>query len=136
MRISDWSSDVCSSDLDNSVALGNGSVADRANTVSVGAACQERQIVNVAAGTSDTDAVNVAQLNKTTATAVHYDVNRDGSIHYTSESFGDASARGGPAGVHNATSRPAATATGEAQQRINRTSTAGGKRGEQQGKDV
>src|SRR3546814_14466413 len=101
MRISDWSSDVCSSDLDNSVALGNGSVADRANTVSVGAAGQERQIVNVAAGTSDTDAVNVAQLNKATASAVHYDVNSDGSINYNSVSFGDPSGTGGPVSPPN-----------------------------------
>ncbi|WP_322107392.1 YadA family autotransporter adhesin, partial [Paraburkholderia sp. J41] len=46
-----------------SVALGQGSVADRANTVSVGSAGNERQITNVAAGTANTDAVNVGQLN-------------------------------------------------------------------------
>src|SRR3546814_16396454 len=63
MRISDWSSDVCSSDL-NSVALGANSLADRANTVSVGSAGAERQITNVAAGTEDTDAVNLAQLQE------------------------------------------------------------------------
>src|SRR3546814_9817733 len=109
MRISDWSSDVCSSDLDNSVALGNGSVADRANTVSVGAAGQERQIVNVAAGTSDTDAVNVAQLNKATASAVHYDVNSDGSINYNSVSFGDPSGTGGPVSLHKVAAGTAPT---------------------------
>ncbi|MFA9441937.1 YadA family autotransporter adhesin, partial [Uliginosibacterium sp. sgz301328] len=46
----------------NSAAIGANSVADRANTVSVGSAGHERQIVNVAAGTQDTDAVNVSQL--------------------------------------------------------------------------
>lgn len=45
-----------------SVALGRSSVADRANTVSVGSATSQRQIVNVAAGTQDTDAVNLQQL--------------------------------------------------------------------------
>jgi autotransporter adhesin len=45
------------------VALGQSSVADRANTVSVGSAGAERQVTNVAAGTQDTDAVNKAQLD-------------------------------------------------------------------------
>jgi autotransporter adhesin len=49
----------------NSVALGQSSVANRENTVSVGAAGTERQIVNVAAGTANTDAVNVSQLKNT-----------------------------------------------------------------------
>ncbi|MDY0957010.1 YadA-like family protein, partial [Stenotrophomonas rhizophila] len=47
----------------NAVAIGANSVADRENSVSVGAAGNERVITNVAAGTADTDAVNVAQLN-------------------------------------------------------------------------
>jgi trimeric autotransporter adhesin len=47
----------------NSVALGQGSIATRANTVSVGAPGQERQITNVAAGVAPTDAANVSQLN-------------------------------------------------------------------------
>ncbi|HGE8132228.1 TPA: YadA-like family protein [Salmonella enterica] len=47
----------------NSVALGYGSVADRAETVSVGGNGTKRQITNVAAGTVGTDAVNVNQLN-------------------------------------------------------------------------
>lgn len=52
----------------NSVALGNGSqTGDRANTVSVGAAGQERQVTNVADGTTPTDAVNVRQLNNAIA---------------------------------------------------------------------
>ena len=51
------------------VALGAGSVADRANAVSVGSKGAERQIINVAAGTADTDAVNVSQLNAVKETA-------------------------------------------------------------------
>ena len=51
------------------VALGAGSVADRANAVSVGNAKLNRQITNVAAGTADTDAVNVSQLKKVSDTA-------------------------------------------------------------------
>src|SRR3546814_10624570 len=101
MRISDWSSDVCSSDLEsstslggsafaladgatalgagssadglNSVALGAGSIADRDNSVSVGSAGNERQITNVAAGTEDTDAVNKAQLDEVGKTADNTD---------------------------------------------------------------
>jgi autotransporter adhesin len=49
------------------VALGQGSVANDANTVSVGTAGGERRIVNVAAGTVATDAVNVSQLTATNA---------------------------------------------------------------------
>ena len=44
------------------VALGEGSVADRANTVSVGNTGSERQLVNLRAGTRDTDATNLSQL--------------------------------------------------------------------------
>ena len=51
------------------VALGAGSVADRANAVSVGSTGANRQIINVAAGEADTDAVNVSQLKKATANA-------------------------------------------------------------------
>lgn len=51
------------------VALGAGSVADRANAVSVGSTGANRQIINVAAGTADTDAVNVSQLKKVSDTA-------------------------------------------------------------------
>ncbi|KWZ31554.1 ESPR-type extended signal peptide-containing protein [Burkholderia anthina] len=46
----------------NSVALGQASVADRQNTVSVGSTALQRQITNLAAGTQATDAVNVSQL--------------------------------------------------------------------------
>jgi autotransporter adhesin len=45
-------------------------VADRAHTVSVGAAGSERQIVNVAAATAGTDAVNKDQLDEVTQAAV------------------------------------------------------------------
>ena len=51
------------------VALGAGSVADRANAVSVGSVGAERQIINVKAGVEDTDAVNVSQLKEATANA-------------------------------------------------------------------
>jgi autotransporter adhesin len=52
------------------VALGANSVADRANSVSVGSAGAERQITNVAAGTAATDAVNKTQLDSATAQAI------------------------------------------------------------------
>jgi autotransporter adhesin len=45
----------------NSVAVGAGSVADRANTVSFGAPGAERQLTNVAPGIAPTDAVNLGQ---------------------------------------------------------------------------
>ena len=51
------------------VALGSGSVADRANAVSVGSKDAERQIINVKAGVKDTDAVNVSQLKDVKAEA-------------------------------------------------------------------
>ena len=51
-------------------ALRDGSIADRANTVSVGSADNQRQITNVAAGTQTTDAVNVGQLNSSIAAAI------------------------------------------------------------------
>ncbi|WP_348626521.1 YadA family autotransporter adhesin [Chelatococcus daeguensis] len=46
----------------NAVALGAGSVADQANTVSVGSVGNERRMVNLAEGVDRTDAVNVGQL--------------------------------------------------------------------------
>jgi len=51
----------------NSVAIGAGSRADRANTFSVGDAGAERQIVNVAAASADTDAANLGQLRTAAA---------------------------------------------------------------------
>ena len=45
------------------MALGQGSIANLPNTVSVGAPGAERRITNVAAGVNPTDAVNVGQLH-------------------------------------------------------------------------
>jgi autotransporter adhesin len=56
----------------NSVALGQGSVADRDNTVSVGSVGNERQVTNVADGTAATDAVNKGQLDSGVAEAKTY----------------------------------------------------------------
>jgi autotransporter adhesin len=59
----------------NSVALGQLSVADQDNTVSVGSATSQRRITNVAAGVDPTDAVNLSQLQAATASAAatsHY----------------------------------------------------------------
>ncbi|MGN8187309.1 YadA-like family protein [Burkholderia sp. 22088] len=53
----------------NAVAVGQGSVADRDNSFSVGAKGSERQVTNVGAGTAPTDAVNVQQLNDNLSTA-------------------------------------------------------------------
>ena len=60
------------------VALGSGSVADRANAVSVGSTGTNRQIINVAAGTADTDAVNVSQLKDVKAEAGKHTTLSDG----------------------------------------------------------
>jgi len=49
------------------VAIGQGSVANVANTVSVGKKGAKRRIMSVAAGVKNTDAVNVAQLKATVA---------------------------------------------------------------------
>ena len=46
----------------NSVALCTNSIADQANTVSVGSPGNERRITNVAPGINPTDAVNLSQL--------------------------------------------------------------------------
>ncbi len=46
------------------MALGAGSVADQANTVSVGAPGSERKITNVANGVSATDAANMGQVRE------------------------------------------------------------------------
>ena len=51
----------------NSVAIGSGSTNTVANTVSFGAAGNERRLTNVAAGISQTDAVNVGQLQSVAA---------------------------------------------------------------------
>lgn len=54
--------EVAEASVDHATAIGAGSLADRENTVSFGAAGREKQLVSVAAGTQDTDVVNVAQL--------------------------------------------------------------------------
>ncbi|WP_227246135.1 beta strand repeat-containing protein [Paraburkholderia caribensis] len=72
---------VVLSTASGAVALGANSVADRANTVSVGSAGAQRQIVNVAAGVQPTDAVNVTQLSGITqALGGGASVKADGSI--------------------------------------------------------
>nr|WP_244196236.1 YadA C-terminal domain-containing protein [Paraburkholderia susongensis] len=55
-------------------------MADRANTVSVGAPGEERQITNVAPGTQGTDAVNVNQLNAAQAAANAYTDKQFGAL--------------------------------------------------------
>jgi hypothetical protein len=52
------------------VALGAGSIADQANTVSVGSVGHERRITNVAAAVNGTDAVNLAQATSLASTLV------------------------------------------------------------------
>jgi autotransporter adhesin len=49
------------------VAIGQGSIASAANTVSVGTPTARRRIVNVAPGTQPNDAVTFAQLQAATA---------------------------------------------------------------------
>ncbi|UEP26222.1 YadA-like family protein [Burkholderia ambifaria] len=74
----------------NAVAVGQGSVADRDNSFSVGAKGNERQVTNVAAGTAPTDAVNVQQLNDnlnaTSTQAKGYTDQRIGQVY---NSFND-----------------------------------------------
>lgn len=53
---------IVAKDAHGGVALGEGSVANRANAVSIGSSSVQRQIINVAAGTAQTDAVNIGQL--------------------------------------------------------------------------
>ena len=59
--------------------MGSGSVADRANAVSVGSKGAERQIINVKAGVEDTDAVNVSQLKDVKAEALKHSTVTDGA---------------------------------------------------------
>src|SRR3546814_19739069 len=65
MRISYWSSDVCSSDLANVVSVGNGT--------GNGGYPATRRITNVSDGIDDNDAVNVAQLQEVARTADNTD---------------------------------------------------------------
>ena len=75
------------------MALGAGSVANVANTVSVGSAGNERKIVNVAAGTlaaGSTDAVNGGQLltaNQRVAAAFGGGAGLDGTGQLTAPSY-------------------------------------------------
>ncbi|NTZ09454.1 YadA family autotransporter adhesin [Burkholderia metallica] len=63
------------------VALGQGSVADRTNTVSIGNAGSERQLVNLRAGTRDTDATNLSQLKPVVdALGGNAAINADGTV--------------------------------------------------------
>ena len=85
------------------VALGQGSVADVANTVSVGNSTTKRKIVNMAAGTADTDAVNVSQLKAgVEALGGGATVNADGTIKapsYTLANGGTQTTVGGALGA-------------------------------------
>ena len=73
------------------MALGAGSVANRANTVSVGAAGAERQVVNVADGSQATDAVNVRQLQASQQGTIRYDTTVNGATNYNSVTLGSTS---------------------------------------------
>ncbi|XNL44729.1 YadA-like family protein [Burkholderia lata] len=71
------------------IALGDNSLANRANALSIGRAGAERQIVNVAAGTQNTDAVNVGQLKGVTnALGGGAGVGADGSVTQPTYSVG------------------------------------------------
>ena len=61
------------------VALGAGSVADRANAVSVASKDANRQIINVAEGKANTDAVNVSQLKDVKAEALKHSTVTNGA---------------------------------------------------------
>ncbi|CAB3763066.1 adhesin [Burkholderia sp. MSh2] len=72
------------------VALGHGSVADRANTVSIGDTGAERQLVNVRAGSRDTDALNLSQLKPVVdALGGNAAVGADGTVSAPSYEIGD-----------------------------------------------
>ncbi|AUX86625.1 hypothetical protein C3F34_11635 [Acinetobacter sp. ACNIH2] len=58
-------------DAFRSTAIGSGSVATEAMTVSFGSVNDERRLVHVANGTADTDAVNVSQLEEAKAAATN-----------------------------------------------------------------
>ncbi|AWH34271.1 ESPR-type extended signal peptide-containing protein [Stenotrophomonas sp. SAU14A_NAIMI4_8] len=69
---------VVEASAEGAVALGHASIADEANTVSVGTKGRQRRIVNVANGRNAQDATTVAQLNATLATlggGAHIDSN-------------------------------------------------------------
>ncbi|MCY1514696.1 Autotransporter adhesin SadA [compost metagenome] len=103
------------------MALGAGSVADRANSVSVGSTGHERQITNVADGTEKTDAVNKGQLDSVaqnakqytddTVTALNGDVQAmDGRVTATEQNVGQLNE--GQAGMfrtHSSAAKPVAS---------------------------
>ena len=60
------------SEAAGSVAIGSGSVADRPNSVSVGASGSERVVANVADGVRDTDVATVRQMNQAQTSAKEY----------------------------------------------------------------
>lgn len=69
---------VVEAGAEGAIALGHASIADEANTVSVGTKGRQRRIVNVANGRNAQDATTVAQLNATLATlggGAHIDSN-------------------------------------------------------------
>jgi autotransporter adhesin len=91
----------------NAIALGANSIADRKDSISVGAAGGERQITNVAAGAQSTDAVNFGQLtsvaqdvNKLGTFALKYDTGTDGKPNYERVTLGGAGA-GAPTKLTN-----------------------------------
>ena len=67
-----WTESPARASAAGAVALGQGALADRADSVSVGRAGAERQVTHVAAGSRDTDAVNKAQLDGGIAAANRY----------------------------------------------------------------
>ncbi|ALM52469.1 hypothetical protein AR456_09380 [Halomonas huangheensis] len=79
-------------------AFSNESVASTQGAVSVGSQGGERQITHVAGGTEATDAVNVRQLESVQAGSVNYDRHSDGSVDYSSVTFGQ---KGTPTQIHN-----------------------------------
>jgi autotransporter adhesin len=54
----------------NAVAIGAGSIADQANTVSFGTVGNERRLVNIADGVAASDAATVGQMNASAATTL------------------------------------------------------------------
>lgn len=79
VAIGSGASVVAGSNGSGGVALGAGSVADRANAVSVGSKDANRQIINVAEGKADTDAVNVSQLKDVKAEALKHSTVTNGA---------------------------------------------------------
>jgi autotransporter adhesin len=64
----------------NALTLGQGSVADRANLVSLEPDTADRQVTHVAAGSAATDGVNVQQLNSLKDWSKTYTDQRMGAV--------------------------------------------------------